>query len=560
MKVFMALSAILILLVLSGCSEEENGLKADRDDTPPTMTGSFPTDGQVDVMRSGPYWFAFSEEMDVESVQDNTDSNPGFSYDMHTNASADTFWLTPHSALMGSTSYELTVGADCEDIAGNPMGADATIDFTTTAQADEDPPQLISTFPADGATGVNPGQALTITFSEPVSYPGSWGTQTAVSIDPYPNDGYFDREGSDLIVWHDPFPSDSLIEVTVTTDITDVSGNNLEAAHTFSFRTLDDQTRPYLSSASPANGATGVSPDISEVSVTFSEPMFPEFEMPPENVDAKLLLALSDEPEWDEDITEVTLSLERGLLAGCTYWVYFEDVTDMAGNFIDPNPTHYWFRTAGTVDYYPMGEGDLWYYLGGWVPLAKAPALDMGSDRRVIEEYSSLSGEFEEVWYSWDEGIWVIEEKTFLRDDGGTLYHLGREEYEDGSLDVTMMWDSPMPYLLLPPQNHLGESWNISTTADLGEGISMELEGTVEISAATTDVYVPIADAIFTDCIEWILSVEIILYDEETPFDSDEVRQTVYLSEGVGPVMRVDEDLDSPSEPDTMIVTGWDID
>ncbi len=559
--VFLVAVVTMALFALYGCSSEETVGKPDPGDTtPPILVGSYPLDGATGVSRSGPYWFAFNEAMDEESVEDNISASPDFGHDIHTNASADTFWLTPHSALTGSTGYEFIIGAECEDLAGNQMGTLVSIDFTTTAQQDMDPPTVVSTDPEDGSTGVNPGEVIRITFSEPVSYPGAWNSQTAIEIDPRPDDGYFDREGNDLLIWHYPFPVDSLIEVTVTTDLTDIAGNNLEAPYTFTFRTLNDTTSPYLASATPANGATGVSAGTSSIVLTFSEPMFPEFDMPPENVDARIVLAIDEEPEWNADFSSIHLTFPQGLQPGCTYWVYFENVTDMAGNFIDPNPTYYWFRTSGTADYYPIAEGDLWYFLDCEMPVAKLPGLDFGSRRRVIENHNTSTGEFEEVWYVWEGDVWVIQEKTFLHDTGTVLLHLGREEYHDGVLDQTMMWDSPMTYLKLPPQNNMGDSWDIETTVDLGEGFSMVLNGTVTISAGTVDVLVPFAEAIFRDCLEWILYVEISIYYDSTPVEGDEFHQTIYLCEGIGPVMVINENLDPPSEPDTMIVTGWDID
>jgi hypothetical protein len=117
-----------------------------------------------------------------------------------------------------------------------------------------------------------------------------------------------------------------------------------------------------------------------------------------------------------------------------------------------------------------------------------------------------------------------------------------------------------MTFLRLPPQNHIGESWNIGTTADGGGGFSMALNGTITISGGTVDVSVPIADAIFRDCIEWILYAEISFFVSGNPAGGEEFRQTIYLCEGVGPVMYIEEDLTTPSEPDTIIVSGWDID
>lgn len=558
---FLTAVVAMALFALYGCSSEDTVIDPDPGDTtPPILVGSYPLDGEPGVSRSGPYWFAFDEPMDEESVEDNISASPAFGHDIHANASADTFWLTPHDALNGNAAYEFNIGPECEDLAGNQMETLVSIDFTTTAQQDMDPPTIVSTDPGDGATDISPGEVIRITFSEPVSYPGDWNSQTAIEIDPYTDDGYFSREGNNLLIWHYPFPVDSLIEVTVTTDLTDIAGNNLEAPYTFTFRTLNDTVSPYLASAAPANGATGVSAGISSIVLTFSEPMFPDFEMSPEDVDARIILALSEEPGWNTDFSEVTLPLERGLLPGCTYWVYFDNVTDMAGNFIDPKPTYYWFRTSGTPTYYPIAEGDLWYYYDYEMFVAKLPGMDFGSDRRVIENHNSSTGEFEEVWYSWEGDVWVIEEKIFLREDGNLLIHLGREEYHDGVLDQTMMWDSPMTYLKLPLQNNLGDSWNIGTTADLGEGSSMALNGTVTISGGRVDVFVPTADATFRDCLEWILYAEITFFDNGTPAGGDEFRQTYFLSEGVGPVMLIEENLATPSEPDTIFVTGWDID
>jgi hypothetical protein len=552
----------ILLMALAGCTSDDGSPEApeDTDNTPPVMTGSSPHDSETGVSRTGPYWFAFNEEMDVESVQDNIDASPDFGHDIHANSSADTFWLTPHVALAGSSPYEFNVGPACEDLAGNRMGSLVSIDFTTTAAQDMDPPTVESTVPIGGATGVNPGDPLRITFSEPVSYPGSWDTQTGIEIVPYPDDGYFERQGSDLLVWHYPFPVDSLIEVTVTTDMTDISGNNLEADHTFSFRTLNDTTRPFLASSVPTVGNTNVSSSISMISATFSEPMFANFDMPAEDVDARMILALSEEPEWNAEYTTVTLTLERGLLPGCLYSVFFRDVTDWGGNVIDPNPTHFWFRTSGEPSYYPIRTGYLWYFMGGMMPVAKMPGIDMGSDRRAIENYNSSSGEFEEVWYEWDEGVWVIREKTFLRNYLGMIQHIGREEYDNGVLEETMMWDSPMTFLRMPPQDHLGESWTVGSTADMGEGMSLSISGEIGISASTFDVFSPLADAVFRDCLKWSFSAEVTWYDNGTPGGGDEFIVTYFLSEGVGLVMIIDENLTAPSEPDTMFVSGWDLD
>jgi hypothetical protein len=550
----------MALLLLPGCSEEDGETPpVNGDDTPPELIASSPFDGETGVSRTGPYWFAFSETMDVESVQDNITASPDFGHDIHANAAADTFWLTPHAILGEGASHTFTVGPACEDEVGNMMTAAVEIGFTTTAVQDMDPPTVEATYPDDGASGINSGQPVRITFSEPVAYPGQWDTQMAIMISPYPIDGYFVREGNDLVVHHVPFPPNTTIEMTVTTFLEDIAGNTLEAPYEFSFTTLDDIERPYLETASPTNGTTGVTKSRSEIILTFSEPMDPEFPMPPDNVDARMILALSDEPLWNDDMSELTLPLIRGLQSGCTYWALFEDVTDMAGNPIDPNPTYYSFTTAGTSDWYPVSQGDLWYFIQGMFLTSRAPELDASSDRRVIENYNPVTGEFEEVWYQWNNDNWMIYERTYLQIVGDTLYHAGREEYIVGVLETAMIWDTPMPFLVLPPQDNLGSTWDVSTGADLGEGITMELAGSVTIDADLTWVISPPSEAIFSECVSWVLSVSTTFYDDGVPFDESGFVLTTFLAEGIGPVMTVEDNMDA-SPLDTAFVTGWDID
>ena len=153
---YILLLPAMVLIMAPGCSDEDAGSPPENgDDTLPRLIGSSPYDNETDVSRSGPYWFAFSEAMDVESVQDNITVSPDFGHDIHANAAADTFWLTPHISLGERSKYTFTVGTGCEDQAGNAMAAAVDIGFTTTSVQDMDPPTVVSTFPADGAVDVS---------------------------------------------------------------------------------------------------------------------------------------------------------------------------------------------------------------------------------------------------------------------------------------------------------------------------------------------------------------------------------------------------------------------
>lgn len=547
--------ALAIIILICGCTDDKSTVPS-RDRTPPTVVASYPQDGAPGVTRSGPFWIAFSEPMDRSSVENAISVAPAFGLDMHFSADRDTVFITPRNLLAAGAGYTITAAASCADLAGNEMGIDHEIAFTTTAADDSEPPRVLSTTPADGAEGVNCGAPLRITFSEPVVYPGDWNTQTAVVIDPWPDTGFFERQGNDLVVWHTPFPMDSLIDVTLTTALTDLAGNPLAETFQFSFRTEFDDTPPYLASASPANGETGVSSNTQSITLRFSEPIFPDFDMPPQNVDARVISAATAQPEWNEDYTTITIPCANGLLPGCTYWLYLEDVTDMAGNAIDPNPTHYSFTTAGTRNYYPVVQGYEWYYLESGGPGAGRLGGMPASDYRAIENYNPSAGTFEEVWYEQEGGHWLIREKAFLCLSGNILQHLGRAEYRDGVLQAIMTWDEPISYLRLPPQNHPGTDWPLEATATVGP-YRIELSGSIGIEALTENVLVEQIGGIFHNCIRWRIDVEMTRYDNGTAVENVIFRQIFFLAEGVGPVMVINEQTLPPSPPDTLTLIGW---
>jgi pimeloyl-ACP methyl ester carboxylesterase len=146
------------------------------------------------------------------------------------------------------------------------------------AQGQSGIPYVVSTSPANGATGVPQTQTVvSITFSEPMhtdSYSissnwGSWGTFT-VSWSADSKTVYLTRPSG-----QNP-PLGTQINFTLnpqgTPNFRDLEGNAL-ATYSFSFTILADPQAPSVVSTSPANGATGVSRDLTAITITFSKPM-----------------------------------------------------------------------------------------------------------------------------------------------------------------------------------------------------------------------------------------------------------------------------------------------
>ncbi len=330
-------------------------------------------------------------------------------------------------------------------------------------------PEVEGTVPDDGALNVNGIITIEITFNEPMNPSNA---ENAVQAIPALHDVWFEWEALTMKVHHEAFPPDSLITITIGTGATDLSGNHLAAPYVFSFRTIDDDAAPYLVSALPANGATSVPTSLSEMVLNFSESMdMNTFEFPPEYIDARFNQLVRTEPEFNEDYSSITVTSSRPLLPGCTYWANFWNVTDGAGNVIDPNPTPYEFTTEGSQTLYPVMTDAAWYYVRGGYSEAT----------RLIDNYSPQGGTFDEVRLD-DRSH--IEEKVHLRKTASVIQHLGRSEYdEDGIFELSMMWNDPIPYIKLPIESYLGQSWTFATTGTINDSMSIALSGHIELDA-----------------------------------------------------------------------------
>jgi len=145
-------------------------------------------------------------------------------------------------------------------------------DTVNVVGADTTPPTVVSTSPANGATGVAISTAVSATFSEAMNAStittGSF-TVGGVSGNVSYNSGTYTATFT---------PSANLSYGTtytanLSTAITDAAGNPLAAAYSWSFTTVaGDTTPPTVISVSPANGATDVALDTT-VTATFSEAM-----------------------------------------------------------------------------------------------------------------------------------------------------------------------------------------------------------------------------------------------------------------------------------------------
>jgi len=143
------------------------------------------------------------------------------------------------TGLQPGTDYFFVVRAT--DSNGNQDSN--SIEILATTPDDTDPPFIVSVSPQDGSLDVPTNTVITVTFSEPIdpsSFASAFTLVEVVNGDPI----YGPMTYSGTTVTLSPLgglSSQSSYEATVTTGVTDLEGNNMQADYIWSFSTRDDQ-------------------------------------------------------------------------------------------------------------------------------------------------------------------------------------------------------------------------------------------------------------------------------------------------------------------------------
>jgi hypothetical protein len=225
------------------------------DTTRPTVTQTVPSEGAQDVATNTRISATFSEDMDPASINGTTFQLTGpdataVAGNVSYAANSRTALFAPSSPnlLTTNTAFTGTISG-AKDLAGNSLAANYVWHFTTGSTSDTTPPTVLSTNPADGASGLCSNQRVNVTFSEAMDPT----TITASSL-------IVQRSGPPLqpalsgVVSYDPasriasFAAAPALgagsfTVTVTTAVKDLAGNPLAADKVTTF-TSDATTCP----------------------------------------------------------------------------------------------------------------------------------------------------------------------------------------------------------------------------------------------------------------------------------------------------------------------------
>jgi uncharacterized protein (TIGR03437 family) len=247
--------------------------------TPPVVTSTVPANGATGVGITSALSATFSEPLNPLTANAATftlkqGSTPVLGTVSYSGVTAT---FTPLTSLTPSTGYTATISTGILDLFGNALAAPYVWSFTTGAAPILTPPTVISTAPANGATGVGTNSGLSATFSEPLN-PLTVNTATfTVKQGSTPIAGTVSYSG--VTATFTPLTSlgsGILYTATISTGVMDLSGNALAAPYIWNFTTgaAAILTPPTVTMTTPANGATNVS-ITSSLSATLSEAVNP---------------------------------------------------------------------------------------------------------------------------------------------------------------------------------------------------------------------------------------------------------------------------------------------
>jgi len=270
--------------------------------------------------------------------------------------SVATFTPSTPASLAASTLYTATITTGVKDLSGTAMANPYVWTFTTAAASNTTPPTVISTIPANLATNVPLNQIVSASFSKAMN-PATINSANFTLQDASGNTVAgllaYAAVGNTLVF----VPSANLVAstkytATITTGVTDLSGNALVTAYPWTFTTVTTANTipPEIVSTFPASAATNV-PLNQAVSATFNEAMNPlTISTSTFTLTGPSLASITGSVSYDPINFIATFTPTTPLLASTTYTATIIGATDTTGNALGttgaPNP---WMFTTGTA-------------------------------------------------------------------------------------------------------------------------------------------------------------------------------------------------------------------
>ncbi len=228
--------ALLLVAFVAGCG---GGGGSPADTTAPTVSFTAPANAATGVAVNGNITATFSEAMNASTItpltftlkQGATVIPGAMTY------AGNTANFNPTSNLAASTTYTATVTTGVKDVAGNALAVKKTWSFNTVA--DTAPPTVISTVPADVATGVALNANVTATFSKAMDPLTVTATTFTLKQGATPVTGVVTSTSTTTATFNPnaPLTASLVYTATITTGVKDLSGHAMLVTKTWNFTT-----------------------------------------------------------------------------------------------------------------------------------------------------------------------------------------------------------------------------------------------------------------------------------------------------------------------------------
>lgn len=138
------------------------------DHTAPEIIHKVPSANATSVNRNDPITIEFSEPLGADNFNSSfTLTSNGTEVPVEITSSDNVHFTVDPTSILGSGKLYTISLSGVQDITGNTM-TDTEWSFHTATSTDNTPPTLVSSVPANNATGVATSSTISMTFSEPI--------------------------------------------------------------------------------------------------------------------------------------------------------------------------------------------------------------------------------------------------------------------------------------------------------------------------------------------------------------------------------------------------------
>ena len=262
--------AALALAAFSGSCKRDDFVKVDS--VCPVVVSTDPANGATSVALNKVISVTFNEAMNPATITQASITLKGTGPVAGTvTYSGTTAFFTPAGPLATNTTYTGRVTTAVKDLTGNALQTDYVWTFSTGTTLS---PVVISTDPANNATGVPLNKIVTATFNMPMDPLTINGTTFTLKQGATAIAGTVSYSGTTAsFTPSGPLTLNTIYTATITTGAKNTAGTAVANNYVWTF-TTGTLTAPTVISTDPANNATGVVLN-KIISATFSELMDP---------------------------------------------------------------------------------------------------------------------------------------------------------------------------------------------------------------------------------------------------------------------------------------------